>query len=208
VNHVFLGNHRQPIQVGKIVCIGRNYLKHIEELGNSVPDDMVVFMKPNSAITDILRTHPVSEVHFEAEICYLIKDGRLSAVGAGLDLTKRDLQTVLKNKGLPWERAKAFDGSALFTGFVELDDLETGLQVCLEINDARVQIGGVESMIYKPQQILHECQTFLSFEDGDIIMTGTPDGVGPIKAGDRFNLMLIQDGKMLTSQEWQAQDAA
>ncbi len=208
MNHILLGNDRQAIQPGKIVCIGRNYLKHIEELGNTVPDDMVVFMKPNSAITDTLRMDPVSEIHFEAEICYLIKDGRLSAVGAGLDLTKRDLQTTLKNKGLPWERAKAFNGSALFTEFVELDDPETGLQVCLEINDAKVQFGGIESMIYRPKQILHECQTFLSFDDGDIIMTGTPDGVGPIRAGDRFHLMLLHHGKMLTSHKWQVQDGA
>ncbi len=98
------------IRPSKVLCIGRNYLEHIHELDNAIPDEMVVFNKPSTSITSVLNSYHHERLHYEAEICFLIKDGKYQAVGLGLDLTKRALQGQLKGKGLPWERAKAFDG--------------------------------------------------------------------------------------------------
>ncbi|MGL5358272.1 MAG: fumarylacetoacetate hydrolase family protein, partial [Shewanella sp.] len=107
----------------KIVCIGRNYVDHIHELGNEIPEDMVVFVKPNSAITTQLHSqHQGEALHYEAELCFLFQGGRFSHVAVGLDLTKRALQNQLKAKGLPWERAKAFDGAALLSPFIAIED--------------------------------------------------------------------------------------
>ena len=147
------------IQPSKIVCVGRNYVAHIRELNNEIPDSMVVFNKPNSAIADTLHSHIDGQtLHYESELAFLVAKGTLSAVGFGLDLTKRDLQTELKEKGLPWERAKSFDGAALFT----------------------------------------------TLEDGDIIMTGTPSGVGEIRPQERFEGQVLLDDKPIVSTSWVA----
>lgn len=188
----------------KIVCVGRNYVEHISELGNDVPDQMVVFMKPNSAITSQLQAFPGEPVNYEAEISFLIIDGEIAAVGAGLDLTKRDAQSELKQKGLPWERAKAFDGSALFSPFVAIDSIDDTLEVLLQINHRLVQQGGVSLMIHKPADIMRECRQFISFNDGDIIMTGTPRGVGVVKPGDHYEIRIRQNGRVITRGEWRA----
>ena len=115
MNTILFGE--REIRPGKIICVGKNYAAHIEEM-NSVPSaQMTVFMKPATSITEELVAERDEPVHFEGEICLLVKDGNVSGVGFGLDLTKRDLQSKLKEAGLPWERAKAFDGSALFSPF-------------------------------------------------------------------------------------------
>ncbi len=138
----------------KVVCIGRNYAAHIEELGNEVPDQMVVFNKPNSAITDILRSQIAGEpLHYESELAFVIEGGQLAAVGFSLDLTKRGLQSGLKAKGLPWERAKAFDGAALFSEFVTLPGKTSGLSLQLTVDGTLRQSGGVRLMMYKPDTI-------------------------------------------------------
>ena len=138
MNSVKLGSN--PIQPTKILCIGRNYHDHIKELNNPVPDEMVVFNKPPSSIGSQLCSYHGETIHYESEICFLVKDGQYCAVGFGLDLTKRELQSKLKSKGLPWERAKAFDGSAVFSRFLPIEgvDIES-LQVELFINCVRVQ---------------------------------------------------------------------
>ena len=175
----------------KIICVGRNYVDHIHELGNEIPEDMVVFLKPNSAITTELHSQHLGEtLHYETELCFMFLHGRFSHVAVGLDLTKRDLQTKLKAKGLPWERAKAFDGAALFSPFVAIDDAEAPLHFTLSINDRLVQEGHIDLMIYKPQTILSELQAFISLDEGDIVMTGTPKGVGSIPAKSVFNVTL------------------
>lgn len=175
----------------KILCIGRNYVEHIHELGNEIPVDMVVFLKPNSAISTVLHSeHQGETLHYETELCFMFQNGRFSSVAVGLDLTKRDLQTKLKAKGLPWERAKAFDGAALFSPFVAIDDAEAQLHFTLSINDNLVQEGHIDLMIYKPQTILSELQAFISLDEGDIVMTGTPKGVGSIPAKSVFNVTL------------------
>ena len=189
----------------KIVCIGRNYVAHIEELGNEVPAEMVVFLKPNSAIGQTLRAVHQEQLHFEAEICFVVEDGRLAAVGCGLDLTKRQLQSRLKSKGLPWERAKAFDGAALFSRFVALPPAADELALELSINGRLRQSGSTSLMIYSPQAMLAELRTFLTLEDGDIIMTGTPAGVGEVLPGDVFEARIIASGREITGCRWQAQ---
>jgi len=190
----------------KIVCIGRNYIEHIRELGNEVPDNMVIFVKPNSSLSTQLRSVIDEPIHYEGEICFMIKQGKLNAVGFGLDLTKRGLQSRLKEKKLPWERAKAFDGAACFSEFVPIGDTPIeSLSLQLEINGNETQRGGYPLMIHKPEDILQEISSFMTLNDGDIIMTGTPKGVGVIKPQDRFNGKILSAGITLVSQAWVAQ---
>jgi 2-keto-4-pentenoate hydratase/2-oxohepta-3-ene-1,7-dioic acid hydratase in catechol pathway len=156
----------------KIVCVGRNYLEHIQELDNETPEEMVIFNKPNSSISQTLCAERDAEpLHYEGEICFMLQDNALHGIGFGLDLTRRELQSKLKSKGLPWERAKAFDGAAC----------------------------------YKPDQILAGIQAFMTLEDGDIIMTGTPKGVGQVKAGERFVGRILSAGRELVSREWRVE---
>ena len=178
----------EQITPSKIVCIGRNYVDHIKELANEMPDEMVVFIKPNSAISSTLPAiHNHDALHYEAELSFLYQGGKFTAVALGLDLTKRQVQGKLKAKGLPWERAKAFDQSAIFSDFVSIEQADIKkLNLSLMINDVLKQQGGVNLMMAKPDEILQELQTFLSLEDGDIVMTGTPKGVGVINLSDDF----------------------
>lgn len=194
----------EPVTPGKIVCVGRNYVDHITELGNEVPDEMVVFIKPNSALVQDLYATINEPLHYETEIAFVIESGEFAAVGVGLDLTKRELQAKLKAKGLPWERAKSFTGAALFSEFVALPDDLSDLMVKLVIDNKPVQMGGVDLMMYKPASILRELKTFLTLDDGDIIMTGTPKGVGVINAGAEFQASILNREDVLVSQSWQA----
>ncbi len=120
--------------VSKIVCVGRNYVEHIEELGNETPESIVLFNKPNSAISDELFYFS-EDTRFEGEICFLIENKKINRVGFGLDLTKANIQSYLKSKGLPWERAKSFDGSAVFSEFVEFNGNLESLKMELFINE-------------------------------------------------------------------------
>lgn len=130
----------KKVEVGKVLCVGRNYVEHIHELDNAIPEQMVVFNKPSTSVSTILRSFHQEPLHYEAEICFLIKDGQYAAVGLGLNLTKRGLQSSLKKQGLPWERAKAFDGSAVFSRFVPLEGIDIhDLNLELLINCVRVQ---------------------------------------------------------------------
>jgi 2-keto-4-pentenoate hydratase/2-oxohepta-3-ene-1,7-dioic acid hydratase in catechol pathway len=204
----------QLITPSKVICIGRNYVDHIKELDNEIPDEMVVFLKPNSAINNMLAAkHNDDVLHYEAELSFLYQGGQFTAVGLGLDLTKREVQGKLKAKGLPWERAKAFNNSAIFSDFVniEQEDIQQ-LNLSLMINDVLKQQGGVSLMMAKPADILKELQTFMSLEDGDIVMTGTPKGVGVIGKNDIFTGQVylspenqVADNKVLLDCNWQAQ---
>lgn len=193
------------ITPSKLLCIGRNYVAHINELNNTIPEQMVVFNKPNSCITSTLSSFHQECLHYEVEICFLIEKEQLSAVAIGFDLTKRDLQSELKSKGLPWERAKAFDGSAVFSRFIPLDGIDSNqLHIELFINSMRVQCGQVSQMIYSPETILADLKSYTQLYDGDVIMTGTPQGVGEIHMGDIFLSRLKLDGKTLIEAEWVA----
>ena len=201
MNKIFLEDIE--ITPSKVVCIGRNYMDHIAELNNEVPEDMVFFIKPNSAISDKL-TFPKNQnsCHYEAEISFLIENNKINAVGFGLDLTLREVQSKLKEKGLPWERAKSFDGSAVFSKFIKFSDDISKLGIELYINGELKQKGDYSLMINKPLDIIKEAKTFLSFEDGDILMSGTPKGVGSFKKGDIFLGKLLFNDKVILEQEF------
>ncbi len=191
----------KEITPSKIVCVGRNYVDHIHELGNDVPDEMVLFIKPNSSI-GCQFPESIEDIHYECELCFLVKDGSFSHVGVGLDLTKRRVQKILKEKGLPWERAKAFDGSALFSEFVKFNPETQNLMFGLSINGELTQQGDVHLMVHKPQDILREITSFMSLEDGDVVMTGTPKGVGSVNITDSFNAFLYDGDKLLIEKSW------
>lgn len=189
------------ISPSKIICIGRNYVEHIHELNNEIPSSMVVFNKPNSAITDTLRFIS-PDTRYEGEICFLIMGGTIAGIGFGLDLTKADIQNHLKVKGLPWERAKGFDGSAVLGDFVPLAAPLESLRMTLHINGILTQEATYELMIYKPLEIIEEIKTFMSFEDGDIIMSGTPKGVATYQIGDAFIGRIYSDEQLLIESRW------
>jgi 2-keto-4-pentenoate hydratase/2-oxohepta-3-ene-1,7-dioic acid hydratase in catechol pathway len=191
----------REISPSKVVCIGRNYVEHIHELGNEIPENMVVFNKPNSAISDSLRFFS-EYCRFESEICFLIQKGVIAGVGIGLDLTEARIQNHLKEKGLPWERAKGFDGAAVLSDFVPLSGKIESLEMKLYINDVLTQHASYDLMMYKPSIMIEEIQSFMSLEEGDVVMSGTPKGVGNYKVGDRFVGQLFCEGRVLLEQRW------
>lgn len=194
----------KSVTPSKIICVGKNYVEHIAEMDSEVPDEMVIFNKPNSAIGDALVAVKDEPLHYEAEIAFMVEGGEFAAVAVGLDLTKRQTQSKLKKAGLPWERAKAFDGAALFSEFVDLPDALEQLTVKLDIDGVTTQHGGVELMIYKPAQILAGIKAFLTLEDGDIVMTGTPKGVGAVQAGANHSASILNGEQLVVAQQWLA----
>ncbi len=188
----------------KIVCVGKNYAAHIEEMGSVPSEQMTVFMKPNACISDQLVAHRGEQIHFETEICLLIRGSAVAGVGVGLDLTKRATQKRLKDAGLPWERSKAFEGSAVFSHFVETREPLTDLELELYVDGELRQRGGPRQMLYKPHTILEELHSFLPLEDSDIVMTGTPSGVGPVERGALFEARLLNANDELVSASWRA----
>jgi 2-keto-4-pentenoate hydratase/2-oxohepta-3-ene-1,7-dioic acid hydratase in catechol pathway len=193
--------HDKDITPSKVICIGRNYVEHIKELNNEIPENMVIFNKPNSAVTNELKYFD-EHTRFEAEICLMIEDNKIHAIGCGLDLTKANIQNYLKSKGLPWERAKAFDNSAVLSDFLTFDGKLEDLSMKLFVNNKLLQHATYKLMIYKLQNIVDEVQTFMSFEDGDIIMTGTPKGVSTYNIGDKFVLEVYHKEEVFIHKEW------
>lgn len=200
LNTVLLDNNE--VTPGKIICIGRNYVDHIRELNNVVPDQMVVFAKPNSAISNKLHAVLGETLHYEAEMSFMVQNNKFSAVAMGMDLTKRGIQSVLKASALPWERAKGFDGSALFSPFVSIDHIDPSLKVELFIDDVLTQSGGIDLMMHKPESILPEISSFITLNDGDIVMTGTPKGVGEVVSGKHYRGNISLQNRDITSVEW------
>lgn len=190
----------------KVVCIGRNYVDHIKELNNETPEEPVFFFKPNSSVSkELIFPKGQNSCHYEAELSFLMEENKISGVGFGLDLTLRDVQSKLKKKGLPWERAKCFTASAVFSKFVNFSGNVENLEIELLINNELKQKGGVQLMITKPQEIINELLTFSTFEDGDILMSGTPKGVGEFKIGDVFIGRVLEEGKVLVEQRFEVQ---
>lgn len=191
----------------KIICVGRNYAKHAEELKNEVPSDPVIFMKPETSI--VPKRNPFfipdfsDDVHYEAELVVRInKVGKhieekfahkyYDEITLGLDFTARDLQSKLKEKGLPWEKAKAFDGSAAVGKFVNKKDLPpiNDLKFQLHINDKLVQDGHSADMLFQTDRLIAYVSQFFTLKIGDLIFTGTPSGVGRVHIDDRLKLTL------------------
>ena len=193
--------NNQNITPSKVICVGRNYVEHIAELNNEIPESMVLFNKPNSAITDTLE-YIQEDCRFEGEICFLIKNRQIDAIGFGLDLTKVGIQTKMKEKGLPWERAKGFNKSAVLSKFVKLEGNIETLEMKLYVNDVLAQHANYELMMYKPHHILEEIETFMSLEDGDTIMSGTPKGVATYSRDDIFVGEIYIDNKLVVKEEF------
>ncbi len=193
----------EKVTPSKVVCIARNYVAHIEELKNEMPSEMSIFIKPNSSITDELSVPPFGECHYEGEITFLIKNNKFAGVGFGLDLTLRDVQSRLKEKGLSWEKAKAFDRAAVFSKFVDFDGKDVDkLKIELYINGELKQEGDTSLMIYKPHEIFEESKKYFTFFDFDLLMTGTPKGVGTFKKGDVFSGRIYYDGEIMIEKDW------
>jgi len=184
----------------KIICIGRNYAKHIEELANERPDNPVVFLKPDSAILPKKMPFFIppfsNDIHYEVEVLVKInKVGKhiepkfahkyYDEVGLGIDFTARDVQAQCKQKGLPWEKAKAFDGSAIVGEFYPKEQFDlANLEFQLIKNEIVVQIGNTNAMLWKIDELIAYVSKFFTLKKGDIIFTGTPAGVGKVEEND------------------------
>jgi 2-keto-4-pentenoate hydratase/2-oxohepta-3-ene-1,7-dioic acid hydratase in catechol pathway len=185
----------------KIICIGRNYAEHIKELQNERPGEPVVFIKPDSAVLpkeqDFYIPDFSKDIHYEVEVLVKIKRvGKhisekfaptyYDEIGLGIDFTARDLQSQLKEKGLPWEKAKGFDGAAVIGKWLPKSKFEdlNNLNFKLLKNDEVVQDGNTSFMLWKIDEIIAYVSTFFMLKKGDIIFTGTPAGVGKVSAND------------------------
>lgn len=186
----------------KIICIGRNYAKHIEELENEKPENPVVFLKPDSSI--LPKNNPFfippfsNDVHYEVEVLVKInKVGKHIAsrfahkyydeIGLGIDFTARDVQAHCKSKGLPWEKAKAFDGSAIVGQFFSKEDFDIeNLSFQLLKNEEVVQDGNTQSMLWKIDELISYVSQYFTLKKGDLIFTGTPAGVGKVSENDEL----------------------
>ena len=187
----------------KIICIGRNYLKHARELEHDIPTEPVFFMKPDSSLLLDNRHFYIpgfsNEVHYEVEL--VVKINRLGKsieakyahryydeIGLGVDFTARDLQRALIEKGLPWEKAKAFDSAAVLGGFIATQDLADLGQIDFSLlkNSELVQSGNSRDMIFSVDTIIEYISQFVTLKIGDLIYTGTPAGVGPVKIDDHL----------------------
>ena len=166
-----------------------------------VSEEPVVFIKPNSSISNVIYSNKDDVIHYEGELTFLISSGEIRGVGFGIDLTKRELQTKLKAHGLPWERAKSFDNSGVFSEFVTFSNISE-FRLELYQNGSLVQYGCYELMLNKPNFLLSDTKRFISFEDGDLLMTGTPKGVGQVNSGDKFLGKVIEKEKIIVEDSW------
>ena len=191
----------------KIICVGRNYVDHIKELSNDRPTDPVIFIKPDTALLDSSSAFYVpsfsNDVHYELELVFRIgKVGKnieakfahkyIDSIGLGIDFTARDLQSKLKEKGLPWEKAKAFNGSAFVSDFrpIQDSDFSSPIHFQLQKNGVEVQNGSSDLMIWNIAELIEEISQYFTLKTGDHIFTGTPAGVGPVQIGDTLTGIL------------------
>lgn len=188
-------------QIGKLVCVGRNYAEHAKELNNEIPKKPVIFIKPHSAVTfsgGKVR-HPLfsNDMHHEVELILLIgttiknasaseAEKAIAGYGVGLDMTLRDVQNELKKKGEPWTIAKCFDNSAVLSDFISsgIYSLTLNEEISLSVNDVIKQKDTLSSMLFKPVEIVEYISSLMTLEEGDVIFTGTPAGVGKVNIGD------------------------
>lgn len=213
-----LNNLNLPIELppGKVVCVGRNYLDHVQEMRSEVTDEALLFMKPKAALCHLHQPVVIpgdkGECHNELELAVLIKNPLKNAseeealqaiwgVGLALDLTLRKVQSRLKGAGHPWERAKAFDGSCPISGFVpraRFVDLQN-LEFSLMVNQKIRQQGNTAAMMRPVLALLAEISAEFSLEPGDVVLTGTPEGVGPLAHGDKITARLTSEIDLTTS---------
>lgn len=189
--------------IGKIVCVGRNYAEHAKELGNEIPEFPVLFLKPASALIKsggtIIKPDFSNEMHHEIELVLLIGKNlknateaeclnAISAYGIGLDMTLRDVQNILKKKGEPWTVAKCFDTSAVISEFVPENAVPLSLErtLSLSVNGVTRQSAKLNNMIFTPEKLISYISSRMMLEEGDLIFTGTPAGVGKVESGDKL----------------------
>ncbi|WP_296248321.1 fumarylacetoacetate hydrolase family protein [Pseudomonas sp. UBA4194] len=206
--HQYIDGTRIHFPVGKVVCIGRNYAEHAKELDNPVPTEPLLFIKPGSCVVPLEGGFKIptdrGSVHYEAEIAVLLGKplstrpsaeevvDAISGFAPALDLTLRDVQSKLKDKGLPWEIAKSFDGAAVIAPFVSGDTYQdlADIPVRLTINGELRQDGNSRLMLNPIVPMIQYMAACFSLQAGDVILTGTPAGVGPLQAGDEVVLEL------------------
>ncbi len=208
-------NSTKEYGIGKIVCVGRNYAEHAKELGNEVPEFPLIFLKPASALISSNRNiiHPdySEDLHHEVELVLLIDkkiknagleeaEDSIAGYAVGLDMTLRDIQNELKKKGLPWTLAKCFDTSAVVSEFVLKSDyqLAGNEKIILEVNDQVRQNSTLDKMIFSPAEIVEYISGRLTLESGDLIYTGTPEGVGKVNRGDVIKAYIENVGQIKT----------
>ncbi len=195
----------------KIICIGRNYAEHAKELGNEIPESPVIFMKPDTAVlkkgSDFYIPEFSNDVHYELELVLKISKGGkyiqeenadkyYDEIGLGIDFTARDLQSQLKAKGLPWELAKGFDGSAVLSEFYKKEDFDMkNINFSLMKNKEQMQNGNTSLMIFSPEKIIAFVSQYFTLRVGDLIFTGTPKGVGKVSEND-FLEAFLEDQKV------------
>lgn len=184
----------------KIICIGRNYAEHAQELGNEIPENPVIFMKPDTAVlknsSDFYIPEFSNDVHYELEVVlkiskggkYILKENApkyFEEIALGIDFTARDLQSQLKQKGLPWELSKGFDGSAVLSDFFPKEKFDLrNLNFELKKNNETVQNGNTKMMLFSPEDIIAFVSQYFTLKVGDLIFTGTPKGVGKVAEND------------------------
>jgi 2-keto-4-pentenoate hydratase/2-oxohepta-3-ene-1,7-dioic acid hydratase in catechol pathway len=204
MNYTRIKNSSVQIPIGKIVCVGRNYAEHAKELGNEIPERPVIFLKPPSAIIysggEIIYPAFSNEMHHEVELVLLIgktiKDAdentaedAIAGYGVGLDMTLRDVQDQLKKKGHPWTIAKGFDTSAVLSDFMLKTGYELTLneEISLSINGENKQREKLNMMLFPPVKLIQYLSSIITLEEGDLVFTGTPKGVGKVKKGDSLH---------------------
>ncbi len=209
-------NNGRIFTPSKIVCVGLNYAAHIEEMSSKLSETPVIFLKPNSALHNIEEAIPIpvdaGAVHHEVELAVCIADkiahisendvyNHIAGYGLALDLTLRDMQKSAKEKGRPWAVAKGFDHSCPISTFVTKDSVSdvNNLNITLKLNAILRQNGSTSQMIFKLPQLIAYISRFFTLEEGDIILTGTPSGVGPLQPGDRIQASISEVANIETS---------
>lgn len=210
---IIIKNRDTQIPINKIVCVGRNYVEHIQELGNEQHEKPVIFLKTTSSVIfsgdKIVYPSYSNDMHYETELVLLIgsqvknaNDSEvLSAIGGygvGLDMTLRDVQNDLKKKGHPWTIAKCFDTSTVLSEFVSADEytLTMNETISLKVNGELKQNDSLNKMIFNPVQIIKYISSLMTLEPGDLIFTGTPKGVGKVNSGDILEAEITNIGKL------------
>lgn len=202
-----LKNSVKIFSIGKVVCVGRNYAEHAKELGNEIPEKPVLFLKPFSAViySGEEVTHPAfsNELHHEVELVLLVGEDVKNATkeeaekaiigyGVGLDMTLRDIQKKLRKNGDPWTLAKCFDTSAVISDFILKQDYQLNFneKIELKVNGEVKQSDTLNSMIFKPEELVEYISSIMTLEKGDLIFTGTPSGVSKVNRGDKLEAKL------------------
>jgi 5-carboxymethyl-2-hydroxymuconate isomerase len=198
----------EVLEIHKIFCIGRNYADHAKEMNAAVPEAPVFFLKPATAVIEsggtIHKPAISKELHHEVEMTILIGRGgkdiqkgnalnHVAGYGIGLDMTLRDVQSEAKKKGLPWTLAKGFDTSAPLSHFVPAEKIQDphNLGIRLDVNQVTRQLSNTENFIFKIEELIAYISQFFTFERGDVIYTGTPEGVAPVGSGDQLEAALL-----------------